>query len=181
MNLVERAIINIQLLAAETTLYKEMMERGGKFAIHKGHLNPEILFIGEAPGQNEDKQGIPFVGRSGKVLEKWRDKLTNKTSAVINTIPIMPTTKEGKIRPPTKTEIKFFLSGVTTLISALKPKNIILMGRSANKIYSKEELKNMTWKKQRYNIGFIYHPSYYIRNGRDGLDDFEILIERMPK
>ena len=50
-----------------------MHESRTNIVFGKGNLDSDILFIGEAPGQHEDEQGLPFVGASGKLLDKYLD------------------------------------------------------------------------------------------------------------
>lgn len=166
-----------------TKLYEDMIKRNGKFIIHKGSIRPDVLFIGEAGGKDEDIQGQPFVGRSGKLLDEWIQHcklINNKNIAVINCVPIMPTTPEGKIRKPTDQEITFFRPFFQELVDILKPKITILLGRSAEKAFFEQNglLQNTEWY---YNTGFIYHPSYYLRNGRKGIKDFEKLMRKKRK
>ena len=156
-------------------LYKNIIKTNGKIVINRGSESPEYMFIGEAPGFTENKLGLPFVGRSGKLLDKWVENLKNY--GVTNTIPIIPLTEDGKIRPPTKEEIDYFRPLISKLIRKMNPKHIICLGKSASNFFNKE-FKLCKWEE---NIGFIYHPSYYLRNGKDGLDDFNALIERKQK
>ena len=58
-------------------LYKNIIKTNGKIVINRGSESPEYLFIGEAPGFTENKLGLPFVGRSGKLLDKWVENLKN--------------------------------------------------------------------------------------------------------
>ncbi len=153
-------------------LYKNILKTNGKIVINRGSESPEFLFIGEAPGFTENKLGLPFVGRSGKLLDKWTEGM--KSYGITNTIPIIPLTEDGKIRPPSKEEIDYFRPLIDKLIKNMNPKYLICLGKSASNFLNKE-FKLCQWEG---NIGFIYHPSYYLRNGKDGLTDFKLLIER---
>lgn len=155
-------------------LYKNILKTNGNIVINRGSENPEFLFIGEAPGFTENKQGIPFIGRSGKILDMWIE-ITKKSYGVINTVPIIPLSEEGRIRPPTKEEIDYFRPLINKLIKKMNPKYIICVGKSASN-FLKENFKLCEWKG---NIGFIYHPAYYLRNGKNGIDDFKRLIEKV--
>lgn len=184
MNKVEEIINKIKKISEPTILYRDMKKRNGKFVIHKGSYAPTILFIGEAGGLEEDKAGKPFVGRSGKLLDKWIEQIPETEIAVINAVPIMPELN-GKIRKPSNEEIDYFRETTFDLTNALNPKYIILLGRSANDMFTEKRLANCTWdepiktSKQEIKIGFIYHPSYYLRNGQDGVKQFEKLIEQV--
>jgi DNA polymerase len=179
--------LEIRDKAINEPLYNNMIERQGNIVIHRGSLNPYILFIGEAPGFDEDKVGIPFIGRSGEILNKWCDSIDSSNHAVINTYPLVPVDSDGKIRKPTENEKKRFLDLNNKLIKELNPKYIILLGRSAEYYSKKSKNKNILNKKEKMmingewyeNQGFIYHPSYYLRNGKDGVDDFNSLINNI--
>ncbi len=109
-----------------------------KIVFGRGNDNPKILFIGEAPGQDENKIGRSFVGRSGKLLDNWIEELELKENfAVINVVPIIPLSKEGGIRPPTEEEINYFLPFTEKYIEILNPQLIVLLGRSAASIFDK--------------------------------------------
>jgi uracil-DNA glycosylase len=170
----KKAILDLKKAARDHTLYSNVLKTKGNIVIFRGNLsNPDYLFIGEAPGNNENIQGIPFIGRSGKLLDNWLDSESIESFAVINTVPIIPLKSEGGIRKPTREEINYFRPYVSSLIEAINPKYIICLGKSALE-YMNIYLENTFWKQ---NAGFIYHPAYYLRNGRDGLNDFKKLIE----
>jgi len=169
----KKEIINA---AKNHELYKNILKTNGNIVINRGSEHPEFLFIGEAPGFTENKQGIPFIGRSGKILDMWIE-ITKKSYGVINTVPIIPLNEEGKIRPPTKEEISYFRPLINKLIKKMNPKYIIGVGKSASNFLN-ETFKLCEWKG---NIGFIYHPAYYLRNGRKGINDFKRLIEKVQK
>ena len=127
MNVVDEAITNLYESSKLTELYRQMCIRKGLPVIHKGSKTPELLFIGEAGGKDEDKCGTPFVGRSGRILDEWIKYSNVKEVAVINAVPIMPE-NNGQIRKPTKEEIDYFRPHVNRLVEALNPKYIILSG-----------------------------------------------------
>jgi len=174
MNEISQIKEEIIKVAKNHPLYENILKTNGKIVINRGSDHPEFLFIGEAPGFTENKLGFPFVGRSGKILDGWiNGRIDNY--GITNTIPIIPLNEEGIIRPPTKEEINFFKPLINKLIKAMNPKYIICVGKSASSFLEKN-FKLCEWDK---NIGFIYHPSYYLRNGRDGIDDFKKLLDKI--
>lgn len=185
MKEVRKAINEIYEASKLTELYRQMCLRKGKPVIHKGSEKPIILFVGEAGGKEEDKCGTPFVGRSGRVLDEWMKYTNEKEIAVINAVPIMPEIN-GSIRKPTDEEIEYFRPHTIKLIEALKPKYIVMVGRSAEKCLSSKQNGCGEWDRNRatgYGIahfGFIYHPSYYLRNGQSGKKDFLNLMRKKP-
>jgi uracil-DNA glycosylase len=173
MSKLDNAINKLKEVARSHHLYKNIVTTNGNIVISRGNLNePAFLFIGEAPGQTENKVGKPFVGRSGKVLDGWMAEYGISNYIIINTVPIIPLNEEGKIRKPTRSEIDFFRPYIDNLIQAISPKYIICLGRSALE-YLNINLSNTHWKD---NIGFIYHPAYYLRRGQNGMDDFKDLM-----
>ena len=163
--------------ATKSSLYENVLKTNGKIVFGRGTDNPKIVFIGEAPGQEENKIGLPFVGRSGKLLDRWTEELELKNEfTIINVVPIIPLNNEGGIRPPTEEEINYFLPITEKYLELLNPKVIILLGRSAASIFDKNlnvgEIKH--YKKSK--LFFIYHPSYYLRKGGKG---FESTLEKL--
>ena len=72
--------------AKKHELYNNVISTKGNIVFYRGNLkNPEYLFIGEAPGQTENREGKPFVGRSGKVLDNWMASIGINNFVVINT------------------------------------------------------------------------------------------------
>lgn len=172
----DNAINKLKDAAKKHPLYKNVVSTNGNIVISRGNLNePAFLFIGEAPGQTENKVGKPFVGRSGKLLDGWMNELGISNYVIINTVPIIPLNEEGGIRKPTKSEIDFFRPYVDNLIKEISPKYIICLGRSALE-YLDISLTNTHWKD---NVGFIYHPSYYLRRGQNGMEDFQDLMKNI--
>ncbi len=167
-------------IAKAHSLYKNILKTNGNIVFGRGSDNPKIVFIGEAPGQNENKIGAPFVGRSGGILDKWIEylKLRESDYCILNVVPIIPLNKENGIRPPTNEEIKYFLPLTQEYLELLSPKLIVLLGKSSASIFDKTlkpgETKN--WKNTK--LFFIYHPSYYLRNGGKG---FESSLEKLKE
>ncbi len=164
--------------AQKSSLHKNIIETKGHIVFGRGSDRPKVVFIGEAPGQSENQLGKPFVGRSGKLLDKWINeiKLSENDFAVINVVPIIPLNKENGIRAPTEEEINYFLPLTEKYLQLLNPQIIVLLGRSAASIFDKNLKLGETkhWKNSK--LFFIYHPSYYLRNGGKG---FEREIEKL--
>ncbi len=101
--------------------------------IGKGNIKSKILFVGEAPGRNEDEQGIPFVGAAGKNL----DNLLKNVGLSLNDIYI---TNILKCRPPQNRdplpeEIKMHTPYLIKQIKEMKPKVICSLGNYATKFF----------------------------------------------
>ena len=174
-NKVYKKLMNIYEHSKLTKLYSDMRKRKGKLAMFKGDMNPDILFIGEAPDKEEDSWGIPFIGRSGQLIDKWIEYFKLDSFAFINAVPICPMDSLGKLRKPTKNELDYFRPKMYELIDLLNPRVIVLLGRSAEElVLGKTTLKvgNYTNFKG-YKCIFVYHPAYYLRNGTDGINELK--------
>lgn len=173
--------MSLKSLITNSSLYSETK----KIVLYRGVKNPDIIFIGEAPGFEENREGKPFVGRCGKLLDKWiaSTGLSGRIG-IVNTVPLLPLTESGKIRKPTPSEIEYFSPVLTQLLKKFKPKVLILLGDIASQAVLKKpirETKIKIFKKGDYIITGNYHPSYYLRTGMEGLDDFSLTIKRVEK
>ena len=108
--------------------------------LHKSRTNPvvgsgaheaDILFIGEAPGEEEDKKALPFVGAAGKVLDKMLKHigLERDDVYIANTIKCRPPGNAD----PTEEQKNECLSYLTRQIEAIDPKVVVCMGNHATK------------------------------------------------
>ena len=170
--------------AKKHELHKNVLNTKGNIVFGRGEDNAKILFIGEAPGFSENEQGKPFVGRSGALLEEWVKEigLTKNEYAIMNVVPIIPLSADGKIRPPTIEEIQYFLPLTEKMIKEINPEIIVLLGKSAARAFGKEGMRNTEstrWEGKK--IYFIYHPAYYLRNGRKGFEDLEKLKQLLKE
>ena len=94
-----------------------------------GNPKSKIMLIGEAPGANEDDEGLPFVGRAGMLLDKMLSaiNLDRKKVYISNIINYRP----PENRRPTDEEIKRYLPFITKHIEIINPKILILLGSTA--------------------------------------------------
>ena len=131
----------------------------------EGPINARVIFIAEAPGEEEDKLGRPFVGRAGKLLNKLLTLagLNRKTIYIANVLKCRP----PKNRKPKKEEIKACLPYLKKQIEIINPQKFILLGEVAFKsFFPDKKLKDfrgkfLTKNGQRYFI--TYHPAAGIR------------------
>ena len=101
--------------------------------IGKGNMSAPIMFVGEAPGRNEDEQGLPFVGAAGKNL----DKLLEKVGLNINDVYIANILKcrPPENRPPLPEEIRAHTPWLLKQIEEIRPKVICSLGNYATKFF----------------------------------------------
>lgn len=116
-------------LVKETEIYKNCTN----IVVGKGNENADILFVGEAPGRNEDEQGLPFVGRAGKNLDEMLAKvgLSLKNIYIANILKCRP----PENRDPLPEEIKKHTPWLLEQIKEIKPKVICSLGNYATKFF----------------------------------------------
>ena len=134
----------------------------------RGNPKARILIIGEGPGQQEDEQGLAFVGRAGKMLNKSFLSVgidTNEDCYISNIVKCRPPNN----RKPKSIEIENCMPWLDSQIELIKPKVIVLAGSTAVQSYlninqpiSKIRGKWITRKSIKYMP--IFHPSYLLRN-----------------
>ncbi len=136
--------------------------------VGKGNEAAHIVIIGEAPGEQEDITGQPFVGRAGKMLD------TVLSSVDIDPLKDCYITNIVKCRPPnnrkpSSSESEACMPWLTEQINLLRPKIIILAGSTAVQSFLgiKEPISKIRGKWiEKDNIKYmpIFHPSYLLRN-----------------
>ena len=155
-----------------------------KIVIGMGNPDADIVFVGEAPGKEEDIQGLPFVGRSGKLLDKMLDSINLSWEKVyiLNVLKCRPPDN----RDPLPSEIEMCEQYLKKQLEIINPKLVVSLGRiSAMTILkTKESLKNLRDKKLSYEgIDFLvtYHPAALLRNPnlkRYAWEDFKLIWDK---
>ena len=94
-----------------------------------GNISAKIMFIGEGPGAQEDAEGIPFVGRAGKLLDKMLESINLNRSKIYisNVVNYRPPLN----RRPTEIEIERYLPFLKEHIEIINPKILVLLGSTA--------------------------------------------------
>jgi DNA polymerase len=152
----------------------------------EGDINAEIIFIGEAPGANEDATGRPFVGRAGKLLERLLAKIgyTREQVWIGNIIKHRP---PGN-RDPMPDEIRACVPYLNLQLKTLDPKLIVTLGRFAmNFFYPEGKIsrdRGRLIKSKDHHVYPVYHPAAGLRNSKllaDLRDDFLRIPEVLEK
>ena len=138
-----------------------------------GNPHATILFIGEAPGAEEDKQGIPFCGASGKVLQELLASigLTRDDVFITNTILCRPENN----RNPSREEVENCRSRLDQLIAIMQPKVIVTIGNFATeRILGKKGITSLRGKvflfiheRKEMKVVPVIHPANLLYNGRN--------------
>lgn len=138
-----------------------------KFVFGSGSDHADILFIGEAPGAEEDRTGIPFVGRAGKLLDKLLAQIQLKREDIFiaNILKCRPPNN----RDPLPSEIAECIPYLHRQIELIQPKVIVALGRIAaqNLLRSTASLKQMRgrlWQYRGVDMVVTYHPAAILRN-----------------
>ena len=135
-----------------------------------GNPKSRIMLIGEAPGANEDEEGLPFVGRAGILLDKMLASinLDRKKVYISNIVNYRP----PENRRPTDEEIKRYLPFITKHIEIINPKILVLLGSTAmNALIGKEIVISKMrgrWLEKEFgscktSVIITFHPAFLMR------------------
>jgi len=137
-----------------------------------GNLNSKVIFIGEAPGKNEDETGIPFCGKAGKVLDKLLKSISIRREIIYITSVLK--CRPPKNRKPKKEEIENCGIYLKNQIEIINPKVIFCLGDISLKFILKNFSMNEKCKISKLhgkvikvnNIKILptFHPAYAIYN-----------------
>lgn len=150
-----------------------------------GNRNAEVLFIGEGPGQNEDLQGEPFVGRGGQLLDKMLKAIDldrNKNIYIANIVKCRP----PQNRDPLPEEQDACISWLRNQVALIKPKIIVCLGRIAAMKIIKPDMKitkehGIFFEKNDLLMMATLHPAALLRNPRQKPDAFEDFLKLQSK
>ncbi len=147
----------------------------------EGNPKANLMFIGEAPGEQEDLQGRPFIGRAGQLLTKFLNlfEIERDRVYIANIVKCRP----PKNRNPQPDEIKTCFYYLEKQIEIIKPKVIICLGAFASRtiLNLPEKTAISKTRGKEFNINGVtviptFHPAYLLRNRR-GESDFQKDLE----
>lgn len=149
------------------------------FVFGVGNPNADLMFVGEAPGEKEDLEGVPFVGRAGKLLDDILKaiELTREDVYIANVLKCRPPNN----RDPNKDEIEKCEPYLLKQIDLIKPKLLVALGRisATTLLRTKDSLTAMRGKVFDYHgtdMVVTYHPAALLRNPnwkRPAWEDFQ--------
>ena len=162
LELLKKAIFNIKNC--------NLKKQAKNIVFCDGNPKSKIMLIGEAPGANEDEEGLPFVGRAGMLLDKMLAaiNLDRKKVYISNIINYRP----PENRRPTDEEIKRYLPFITRHIEIIDPKIIVLLGSTAMNalIGDKTVISKMRgkWIEKKFgncktSVLITFHPAFLMR------------------
>lgn len=157
-----------------------LCETRTKVVFGRGNENAPLLFIGEAPGANEDATGLPFVGAAGKLLDKYLEAVGISTDDyyIANILKCRP----PENRDPLPSEQDACIDYLRRQVKAISPKIIVCLGRIAAMRLIKPDFKitaehGKLFTKGNMTICAVYHPAALLRDPRKKED----MLEDMKK
>ena len=162
LDLLKKSIISIKNC--------DLKKHAKNIVFSDGNPKSKIMLIGEAPGANEDQEGLPFVGRAGQLLDKMLSAidLDRKKVYISNIINYRP----PENRRPTEHEIKRYLPFISKHIEVIKPKILVLLGSTAmNALIGNEivisKMRGKWIEKQfgtcKTSVIITFHPAFLMR------------------
>ena len=152
-----------------------------------GNVNADLLFVGEAPGDNEDKTGIPFVGRAGQLLDQYlyAVDIPRDSIYIANILKCRP----PKNRDPLPAEEDACMDFLRRQVKLIRPKIIVCLGRIAAMRLIRPDYKitkeHGEWvEKGNFLITAVYHPALLLRDPRrkeDMLVDMKKIKEKLDQ
>jgi uracil-DNA glycosylase family 4 len=160
-----------------------------------GNPDAELMFIGEAPGVDEDKQGEPFVGRAGQLLTRIIETMgfTRQEVYIANILKCRPDTPSSSFgnRPPTPREMQTCRPYLIEQIDVIEPKVLVALGAVAVEglLGTRGTMRELRGRWHSYNgtpLMITYHPAYLLRNQtpsekRKVWEDMLQVLERLEK
>ena len=148
----------------------ELKKQAKNIVFSDGNPKSKVMLIGEAPGANEDQEGLPFVGRAGILLDKMLAaiNLDRKKVYISNIVNYRP----PENRRPTEQEIKRYVPFISKHIEIINPKILILLGSTAMNalIGSDIVISKMRgkWMEKKFgncetSVMITFHPAFLMR------------------
>ena len=134
-----------------------------------GNKNASLMFVGEAPGEQEDLSGIPFVGRAGQLLDKflYAVDIDREDVYIANILKCRP----PKNRDPLPDEEDACIDYIREQVRLIKPKIIVCLGRISAMRLIKPDFKitkehGLWFEKGNFLMTAVYHPALLLRDPR---------------
>jgi uracil-DNA glycosylase len=157
-----------------------------KVVFGSGNANADLMFVGEAPGMHEDLQGLPFVGRAGKLLDQLLGEVGLQRSDVFITNVLL--CRPPGNRDPQPEEIDTCKPYLHRKIELIEPKVICTLGNFATKLLTRSQrgITGVHGRPQVHELGGrtvrvfpIYHPAAALRSTRT-LEELRADFAKLP-
>lgn len=159
----------------------ELAAQATNLVMGDGNINADIVFIGEAPGKNEDEQGLPFVGAAGKFLNEMLAQagMVRADVYITNIVKYRPPNN----RDPLPNEKAAFWPYLLKQLQIIEPKVVITLGRHSMEYFLPDmkismihgQPKRIQFGDKKLVIVPLYHPAAALYNGgmrQTLIDDF---------
>lgn len=163
----------------------KLCEKRTHIVFGEGNPNARLMFVGEGPGEQEDLQGRPFVGRAGQLLDKIIEAMGLKRSDVFiaNVVKCRPPNN----RLPEPDEVSACKPFLLKQIEVIKPEIIVALGSTALKCLFRPDVQitKMRGKFTDFNgvkLMPTYHPAYLLRNPpakKDVWEDMKVVMKEL--
>jgi uracil-DNA glycosylase len=144
-----------------------LCEERNKIVFGSGSAKADLVFVGEGPGRDEDLQGLPFVGRAGKLLTQMIEAmgLTRDKVYIANVVKCRP----PQNRPPEKDEVATCIPFLLRQLEVIHPKVIVCLGNIAAQnllgtMKSISHFRGQWFDFRGMQLLATYHPAYLLRN-----------------
>jgi uracil-DNA glycosylase family 4 len=170
------AIERFNELRTETLACTACRLSEGRTQVVFGDGNPEadVVFVGEAPGQREDEQGVPFVGRSGQLLDQLLGEvgLERRDVYIANVVKCRPPNN----RDPRPDEIEACKGYLSEQLQLINPKVVVTLGNFSSKLLLKTEtgitrVRGMAYEWWGRYLVPTFHPAAALRGSAQVLED----------
>jgi DNA polymerase len=161
----------LKQIIIDKNICSELREQATQLVMGDGNVDADIVFIGEAPGKNEDEQGKPFVGSAGKFLNEMLASidLKRKDVYITNIVKYRPPNN----RDPLPEEKKAFWPYLLKQLQIIEPKIIITLGRHSMEYFLPDmkisqihgQPKRIYFGEHKIVILPLYHPAAALYNG----------------
>lgn len=155
----------------EKNICPELAAQATNLVMGDGNINADIVFIGEAPGKNEDEQGLPFVGAAGKFLNEMlaAAEMDRSDVYITNIVKYRPPNN----RDPLPEEKKAFWPYLLKQLQIIEPKVVITLGRHSMEYFLPDmkigqihgQAKRIQFGDHKIVVVPLYHPAAALYNG----------------
>lgn len=155
------------------------------FVFADGSASADLMIVGEAPGRDEDREGKPFVGRSGQLLDRMlaaigRDRAATDAARGVYITNVLPWRPPAN-RDPDKTEMAMMKPFLLRHIALARPRALLLLGNSAMKTLYQTDRGITAMRGQWHEVEGIpaiasFHPAALLRNGLHKRSAWEDLL-----
>jgi DNA polymerase len=153
--------------------WRALAARGSKFVMGWGSLRPRVVLVGEAPGEDEDRERMPFVGRSGQLLDRLlaESGVSRELDCwVTNVVKRRPPDETGKNRTPTGEEVRESAPYLLREVELLAPLVVVTLGNTPLRVLHPggTTISRCHGMARALDSGLVhlpaYHPSYALRS-----------------